>query len=155
MSLWSARWRCVAVAAAALLAKEFALVSFNAIYARASGWPVGVIDLGLLGLIVLVTVAGLQTTGIIMVVALLIIPAAAARMWTDRLRWGLVLAGVFGAASGYFGAATSAVWAGLPAGAMVVLTAGGLFTLSVLFAPKRGVVATCVRHARSRGARSL
>jgi len=137
-----------AAIASVLLAKEFTLVAFNEGYARSLGWPVGPIDLILMVLIVLVTLAGLPVVGLIMVVALLIIPAAAARFWTDRVRVAAPLAGALGALSCYIGSSLSAAATDTPAGPVIVLLAGAVFTLSLLFAPRRGVVPALVRSAR-------
>jgi len=134
------------VAATALLLKEFATVCFNDSFARAEGWPVSLIDLAMMGLVVVVTVAGLQAVGLILVIAMLIIPPVAARFWTDRLWVLVVVAGVIGASSGYLGSAVSALLPRKPAGAVIVLTAGAVFLVSMLAAPARGVVATGVRR---------
>lgn len=139
-----------AMGAAVLMLKEFALVCFNDAFARVDGWPVSRIDLMMMALVVLVTVAGLQAVGLILVVAMLIIPPVAARFWTERLRVLVVLSGVIGAASGYLGAAISALLPRKPAGAVIVLTAGCVFALSLLFAPRRGVIASLVARWRSR-----
>lgn len=142
----------LAVLASFLLLKEFTLVCFNDAFARVDGWPVGFIDLLMMALVVLVTVAGLQAVGLILVVAMLIIPPVSARFWTDRL-WVLVLiAGVIGAGSGYLGSVVSALFPRKPAGAVIVLTSGAIFALSMFAAPTRGVIATWIRriHARLR-----
>ncbi len=131
----------VAIVSAVLLLKEFALVSFNEGFARVTGWPVTLIDLIMMSLIVLVTVAGLQAVGLILVVALLIIPAAAARFWTDRLRWLVVIGAFIGGLSGYLGAAVSSLLPRKPAGAVIVMCAGAVFLASMLLAPRRGVLA--------------
>jgi manganese/zinc/iron transport system permease protein len=139
-----------AVAAALLCLKEFAVVCFDDGFARVNGWPVGAIDLVMMGLVVVVTVAGLQAVGVILVVAMLIIPAVAARFWTERLWLLVLLAGVIGAVSGYLGSAVSALLPRKPAGAVIVLTSGVVFTFSMLVAPARGVIAASLRHARLR-----
>ncbi len=131
---------------AALLFKEFGLTCFNDAFARVDGWPVGVIDALMMALVVLVTVAGLQAVGLLLVVAMLIIPPVAARFWTERLWLLVVLAGVIGALSGYFGSGVSALFPRKPVGAVIVLTAGAIFGVSLLAAPRRGVVATGVRR---------
>jgi manganese/zinc/iron transport system permease protein len=140
----------VSLAAAALLFKELALVCFNDAFARVDGWPVSLLDLALMTLVVLVTVAGLQAVGILLVVAMLIVPPAAARFWTDRLWLLVVLSGLLGAFCGYLGAAVSALLPRKPAGAVIVLTAGAVFALSMLLAPRRGVLAAALRAARFR-----
>ena len=139
-----------AIVMTAALRKEFTLVCFDDMFARVDGWPVGVIDLLMMALVVLVTVAGLQAVGLILVVAMLIIPPVAARFWTERIGVLIVIAGVIGAASGYIGSVISALLPRKPAGAVIVLTAGAIFAISLVAAPARGVVATALRRLRQR-----
>lgn len=117
--------------------KEFRLVCFDPAFARAQGWPVGRIDLLLLLLVTLVTVIGLQTVGLILVVALLIVPAASARLLTDRLPVMVMLASLSGAVSGWVGASLSALLPRLPAGGIIVLVAGTVFLVSFVAAVLR------------------
>lgn len=148
------------IAAAAALAvivtlaftKEFALVCFNAEYAATQGWPVTLIDLLMMAMVVLVTVIGLEAVGLILIVALLIIPPAAARFWTDRLRLHLALSGFLGALGGFLGATASALLPRLPAGAVIVLVAGLIFLIGFLFAPRRGLLADLLRRSRQSAA---
>jgi len=133
-----------------LLYKEFRLVCFDQDFAAAQGWPVVIIDLLMMGLVVVTTVVGLQAVGLILVVAMLIIPAAAARFWTDDLRRMTILAGVFGAVSGWFGATLSALASRMPAGAIIVICAGVVFLASMLCAPHRGVIAGVLRRVSVR-----
>ena len=123
-----------------LFFKEFTLICFDAGYASAQGWPVERLDFFMMVLVVAVTVIGLQAVGLILVVALLIIPPAAARFWTERLRSMLWLSGAFGALSGLVGAGISALMANLPAGAIIVLVASGFFVVSLTFGTARGLV---------------
>ncbi len=139
-----------AVLAASLLLKEFALVCFNDAFAKVDGWPITAIDLLMMSLVVVVTVAGLQAVGLILVVAMLIIPAVAARFWTEKLWLLVLLAAVVGGLSGYLGSCTSALLPRKPAGAVIVLTSGGLFLISMLFAPTRGILAAGLRRLRLR-----
>lgn len=136
----------VAVTITTLFLKELALVTFNDDFARVLGWPVTLIDLLMMLLVVVVTVAGLQAVGIILVVSMLIIPPVAARFWTDRLSRMLIVAGAIGALSGYIGSALSALFPRQPAGAVIVLTSGAIFLLSMLCAPKRGIIASAIRR---------
>lgn len=139
-----------AAAATALLFKELRLVAFDPGFAHGQGWPVQRLDIALMALAALVTVIGLQTVGLILVVALLIIPPAAARFWTERLATMTVVAALLGGASGWLGATLSALFPRLPAGAVIVLVAGGFFLASFLFAPARGLAAAALRAARLR-----
>lgn len=148
-------WLMAGIAATAILLcvgllKEFAIVCFNDAFARVDGWPVTRIDLLMMALVVVVTVAGLQAVGLLLVVAMLIIPAVAARFWTERLSRLVLLAGVIGAGCGYLGTSMSALLPRKPAGAVIVLTAGVVFLLSMLLAPARGVIATTIRRERLR-----
>ena len=134
-------WTALAAAICSLLFyKEFTLISFDASYAAGQGWPVVRLDFVMMTLAVVVTVVGLQAVGLILVVALLIIPPAAARFWTYRLRPMLLLSALFGALSCYLGATMSALMAKLPAGAVIVLTAGAIFVISLLFGSARGLL---------------
>jgi manganese/zinc/iron transport system permease protein len=135
----------LAAAAAALLFKEFRLVCFDAAFARGQGWPVAGIDVALLALVTMVTVAGLRTVGLILILALLVIPPAAARFWTERLPVMVATAGALGAVSGWVGATLSALFPRLPAGGVIVLAAAGIFLASFLLAPARGVLASALR----------
>ena len=137
----------VAVGCVALF-KEFTLVCFDEGYASARGWPVHALDLAMLALVTAVTVAGLQAVGLILIIAFLITPAAAARFWTHDLRRMLVIAGVIGAASGWLGASISALLPDLPAGAVIVLVAAGIFLVSLVVGPARGVLVRGVLHHR-------
>lgn len=128
------------------LFKEFRVICFDQSFAGSIGRSVVVLDLAMMSLVVLTTVVGLQAVGLIMIVALLIIPAGAARFWTDGLVRMTVLAALFGAVSGWIGSTISALWPRMPTGAVIVVTAGGLFAFSMLAAPRRGVMASVIRR---------
>ena len=130
----------VALVLCGLLYKELRLLSFDRDYAAARGWPVGFLDLLLSGLIVLVAVLGLKAVGAVLVVALLIIPPAAARFWSDRLVWMLVAAAGLGGISAVAGTTISTMQPGLAAGAVIVLSASALFCFSLAFGAQRGLV---------------
>ncbi len=136
-----------AIGATLLLFKEFRLVCFDAAFARSQGWPVARIDLLMAGLTVFVTVIGLQTVGLILIVALLILPPVAARFWTDHLPRMLVVSGAIGGVSGFAGATVSAVLPDMPTGAVIVLVAGTLFVVSMTVAPARGLLAAAMGRA--------
>lgn len=132
----------------ALLFKEFRLLCFDEVYAAAQGWPVKRLDVLLLALVTLVTVAGLQAVGLILIIAFLITPAAAARFWTDRLDQMLLLSALIGGVSGWMGASLSALIPNLPAGALIVLVAAVFFLLSLLLGTKRGVLVRYLRQLK-------
>jgi manganese/zinc/iron transport system permease protein len=133
----------LAVVAAAALFKEFRLVCFDPEFADAQGWSVSLIDLLMMALVVAVTVIGLRAVGLILIIALVIIPPAAARFWTERLGTMTLIAALFGGLSGYLGAAASALLPRFPAGAVIVLVAGALFP-SAFCSPRR---VACSRRA--------
>ena len=124
----------------ALLFKELTLLCFDQDFAGAQGWPVLFLDSLLMFLVAVVTVIGLQAVGLVLVVAMLITPAAAARFWTDRLAWMVWGSALIGAASGLVGALASAMVPRLPAGAVIVLIASAMFAISLVFGAKRGLI---------------
>ncbi len=130
--------------------KEFKLLSFDPDYAATIGLPVRLLDIGLTSLIVVAIVIGLQTVGVVLMSAMLIAPAAAARQWTDRLGLMVLLAGVFGALSGIIGAIISATARGLSTGPTIVLVVSAFVVVSLLLAPNRGLVWKWVHHIRNR-----
>jgi len=131
---------------ALLLMKEFGAVAFDEGFAAAQGWRVARFDLAMLGLLLAIVAIGLKTVGLVLIIALVIIPPAAARFWTERLGRMVLLSGLFGGLAGWIGGSMSALLPDMPAGAVIVLAAAGIFTLSFLFAPSRGVLAWCARR---------
>ena len=132
------------ITAVAALRRPLTMVAFDPQYAAAQGISVRAADLAIMGLVTAVIVVGLKLVGLILVVALLIIPPVAARFWTERARDVLWIAAAVGAVSGYVGAAISASAPALPTGAIVVLVAFAIFAFSMLFAPSRGVLAAAL-----------
>ncbi len=135
----------VVIIAACALFKEFRLICFDEIYARAGTMPVLKLDMALLALMIVVVCIGLKTVGLVLIVALMIIPAVTARFWTDDTAKLVVIAALCGALSCYIGASLSASLPNLPAGAMIVLTAFSFFTFSFFLAPKRGLLSSSLR----------
>ncbi|MEM6496343.1 MAG: metal ABC transporter permease [Pseudomonadota bacterium] len=138
----------IAVACVVLLQRPMTLVSFDPEYAQSYGVSVRSLDLIMMGLVTAVTVIGLKIVGLILIVAMLIIPAVAARFWTDRTDRVVTMAGVIGGASGYVGSALSASAPSMPTGPIVVLVCFALFVISLIFAPNRGLLASGVRQRR-------
>jgi manganese/zinc/iron transport system permease protein len=130
----------------AVLFKEFKLLCFDADYASSQGWPILWLDVVMMGLVVIVTVIGLQAVGLILIIALLIIPPASARFWTERLGAMTLLAALMGATACALGAAASALFPNLPSGAMIVLVSAVWFILSLLLGVRRGIVIRWLRR---------
>lgn len=142
----------LSLVAVALLYKEFRLVTFDAGFARVQGWPDTLLDFLVMALVATSVIVGLPAVGVVLTAALLILPAAAARLWTQRLGYLLLLAAVFGAAIGAAGTAASITIAGLPTGPLIVLAGAAVFLFSLMFASRRGVLArlSAERHMRQR-----
>lgn len=140
----------VLIAAVALAFKEFRLLAFDGTFAATLGWPVGVLELLLSALIVVSVTVGLQLVGVVLMAALLVTPAAAARYWTDRLTRMLVIAAAIGAFAGLAGALVSLIAPRMPTGPWTVMAATFAFFVSLLAAPRRGMIARGVRRARMR-----
>lgn len=130
-----------------LLWKELKIVSFDAALAQAMGYNPTLVHYLLMAMVAGVTVAAFEAVGSILVVAMLIVPAATAHLLTDRLGWMLVWAAVVGTLSAVLGYAIDSLYPTSLAGMMTV-TAGGLFLLAVLFAPRHGLLSKAFRHAR-------
>jgi manganese/zinc/iron transport system permease protein len=134
----------------ALLFKEFKLLTFDSQFATTLGLPTQRLNILLTSLIVVAVLIGLQTVGVVLMAAMLIAPAAAARQWTERLGTMLVLAALFGALAGVSGALLSVSDARLPTGPMVILSATAIVIVSLLFGSARGVVWEALRTRRNR-----
>lgn len=133
-----------------LLRRDFLMVCFDPAFARTQGVNTWRVDLLMLMLLMAVVVIGLKITGLILIVALTIIPPVTARFWTDSPLRMVALAAVLGAFAGYLGVTLSSVRDGLPTGPLIVLAAFGLFMLSFLFSPRRGVLASLLAYRRFR-----
>jgi len=141
---WSDVWTTAALSAVILLLvvlfyKEILFVAYDPSMAAASGLPVAAIQYGLLALVGVTTVIGLQTVGIVLVVALLVTPAATAQLLTRRLPPMMAVGALVGVLSSLAGLYI-AYYADVAASAAIVLTATGFFFLAFLFAPGRGLL---------------
>ncbi|MDQ3413124.1 MAG: metal ABC transporter permease [Chloroflexota bacterium] len=140
----------IALATVGLLFKEFKLLSFDPDFAASIGYPTTMLTILITALLIVAVVIGLQAVGVILVVAILIAPASAARQWTDQLSTMLVLSGLFGAVSGAIGAILSSQITDLPTGPAVVLIATTLTAISLLAAPRRGLLWAAISRRRHR-----
>lgn len=130
--------------------KEFKLFSFDSEYAQCLGFFPGRLNLLLSGLLVLGIVIGLQTVGVILMSAMLITPAVAARQWTSRLWLMVLLSATFGAVSGIVGAIISSLIPQMPTGPIIVVCVSTIAAVSLLFAPGRGVLHRLWQHHKTR-----
>jgi len=140
---------CVVLLLMTLFWKEFKLISFDAEAAHTLGLPVRALDHLLTALFVSAIVIGLQTVGVVLMSAMIIAPAAAARQWTDRLWVMMGLAAFFGAVSGVGGVLSSGLVPHLPTGPVIVLFISAIVVFSLLFAPNRGLAFRMMRQWRS------
>lgn len=130
--------------------KEFKIMLFDPEYTKSIGFNTKFIDITVTFLIVLAIVLGLQTVGVILMSAILLAPAAAARQWTNSLSMMLILAGIFGALSGVFGTAISASQDNLATGPIIVLVASVFVLFSMVFSPQRGLLFREIRFLQNR-----
>jgi len=120
--------------------KEWKLLAFDPDFGQSLGFPMRALEIGLTVLLVTAIVIGLQAVGVVLMSAMVVAPAAAARQWTDRLGRMVALSAGFGALAGIAGTLISSSGRSLPTGPFVVLAAGVIVLLSLLFAPNRGLV---------------
>jgi len=123
-----------------LLFKEWTLLCFDPAFSEAEGYRRWVLDGLLMAMVVLIAIVGMQAVGLILVIALLVIPAAAARFWTDRMSRQVGLAAGLGAAGCFLGATLSAVLPELPAGAVIILVSAVFFLISMIGGAQRGLL---------------
>jgi ABC-type Mn2+/Zn2+ transport system permease subunit len=128
-----------------LFRREIILISFDRVFARSTGLNLWVFDQIFLVLLALTIVVSLQTVGNVLVLAMLVTPAATARMLTDNLRRMIALSSSIGALCGLTGLYVSFYY-NVPSGAAVVLTATVAFGLVFLFAPQTGAITSRVRR---------
>lgn len=123
-----------------LLFKELTLLCFDQSYLSTQGYSLSWLDGILMALVVMIAITGMQAVGLILVIALLIVPAAAARFWTQQIRWQVVIAAGLGAAGCFAGSVISALIPNLPAGAVIILICVSLFLLSAAFGYSKGLL---------------
>ncbi len=132
----------------ALFWKECAILSFDPDFARSMGLPVHLLSMLLTSLLLAAISIGLQAVGVVLMSALIVAPGVAARQWTDRLGVMVLLSGVFGAVAGVGGALLSSAAARLSTGPVIVVCISVLALISLLFAPRRGLVWNWFRDIR-------
>lgn len=137
------------LAAVTLFFKELKLATFDAGLAASLGLAPAVIHYGLMGLVSITAVGAFDAVGLVLVVALMVGPAAAAYLLTDRLGMMLVLAAALGAVAAAGGFALAVALDASIAGCMAV-GVGAIFALVFVLAPDRGLLAVVLRRRRQR-----
>ncbi|WP_260853319.1 metal ABC transporter permease [Corynebacterium glyciniphilum] len=140
----------VALILTAVFWKEFALRTFDPQHSTVLGFRAGVIDTLMFTTIVIATVIGVKAVGLVLMVAFVVTPPAAARQWTRRLPSMVVLSALIGATGSGLGAYLSIALGGVPTGPLIVLTLFGIFVLSLLLSPRRSIVTHMVSRYRAR-----
>jgi len=130
--------------------KEFKMLLFDPDYTKTLGFNTRIIDILITSFIVLAIVLGLQTVGVVLMSAMLLAPAAAARQWTNSLSTMVILSSIIGALSGVFGTAISASQNNLSTGPVIVLVASVFVLFSFIFSPSRGLLFRQLRFRKNR-----
>ncbi len=120
--------------------KQFKLLSFDPEFARTLGWNTHFLGALLTGLLVIAIVIGLNTVGVVLMSAMLVAPAVAARQWTHSLSLMVLYAGAIGAGAGLVGSIFSVVEMGIPTGPAIVICLGLVVLISILFGSAQGIV---------------
>lgn len=144
-----------AVGAVALLLmlvfwKEFTLRTFDPVLSTMLGFRAGLIDLLMFTTIVIAIVIGVKAVGVVLMIAFVVTPPAAARQWTSTLPGLVALSGAFGAIGSGVGAYLSVALGNVPTGPLIVLTLFVIFLVSLLASPRRSVLTTALRRVRAR-----
>ncbi|WP_421751451.1 iron chelate uptake ABC transporter family permease subunit [Croceimicrobium sp.] len=128
--------------------KEFKLLSFNPDFAQSLGLPVRGLRILMNSLMVLAIALGIQAVGVVLMAALLITPSAAARNFTDRLKAMIIIAALIAGFSALLGSAISFSAKGMPTGPWIVMCLSIIALLSLLLAPKKGMLARMLLQRR-------
>jgi len=140
----------VTILVVCLFWKEFKLLLFDQDYTKTLGFNTKFIDILITFFIVVAIVIGLQTVGVVLMSAMLLAPAAAARQWTNNLAVMVFLAALIGGFSGVFGTAISAIQNNLSTGPVIILVASFFVVVSFIFSPARGLLFKRIRLIKNR-----
>ena len=154
-SAFAANRTSIGVGAIALLLmivfwKEFALRTFDPDHATVLGFAPRVIDTLMFTTIVIATVIGVKAVGLVLMVAFVVTPPAAARQWTRTLPGMVMVSAGIGAVGSGLGAYLSVALGRIPTGPLIVLTLFAIFVFSMLFSPRRSIVLRAIRRSRAR-----
>jgi manganese/zinc/iron transport system permease protein len=130
--------------------KEFKLLTFDRDFGASLGLPMQALEIFLTVLLVIAIVIGLQAVGVVLMSAMVVAPAAAARQWTDRLGLMVTVSALFGALAGVVGTLISSTGSALATGPVIVLCASLVVVVSLFFAPNRGIFWNALQRRQQR-----
>ena len=136
----------VLIATVVLLFQPLKLITFDRNFAMSKGIKVGLYDFLLSTLTVVAVATGIQAVGVVLMAALLITPAAAARFWTHQLYKMVILAGIFGALSGVLGSFVSYNVPKMPTGPWIVIVVSIIAMFSFLFGTEKGLINRLIKQ---------
>ena len=139
----------VAIVITFIFWKELKLLVFDDGFAASLGFPIRALDILLTSLLVIAIVLGLQAVGAVLMSAMLVAPAVAARQWTNKLSVMMLLAACFGALAGVSGTIISSTASRIPTGPTIVLCATVVVGFSIAFASNRGLLWDWLRQQRN------
>lgn len=131
-----------------LLQNQWKLMIFDPVYAQSIGLPVTLLKIHLTALIVMTIVTGIQVVGVILMSALLIIPAATAKLWIKTVPAMLIFSGILGGFSGVLGTYISSLKTGLSTGPIIVLVSATVFLISYFMSPQAGLLSKLLHKRR-------
>ncbi len=139
--LWTMAFSCLLILTLTiLLYKELLVAGFDSEYARSIGLPVDFLQYLLWLLLAFAVITSLQVVGVVLVSALLVIPAATASLITDKMRAILIWSGMLGCMAGATGAFLSFLGNQLPTGPIIVLVSAVFFLWALFFHPQNGLL---------------
>ena len=130
--------------------KELKIATFDGAFGQSLGFPTKYLSALLTSVIVVAVVIGLHTVGVVLMVSMLIAPAAAARQWISSLKSMLILSAIFGGVSGVIGSMISSTTEGMSTGPVIVITITAILGISLFFSPKNGYLFQYLRKRKQR-----
>ncbi|MGO1384101.1 MAG: metal ABC transporter permease [Arachnia sp.] len=132
--------------------KEFALYTFDPDHGAVLGFSGRIVNALMFTTIVIATVIGVKAVGLVLMVAFVVTPPAAARQWTRTLPSMVALSGLIGAVGSGAGAYLSIALGNVPTGPLIVVTLFAIFLISLFLAPGRSIVSRMASRGRARRA---
>ena len=130
--------------------KELKIATFDSAFGQSMGFTTKYLSALLTSVIVVAVVIGLHTVGVVLMVSMLIAPAAAARQWISSLKNMLILSAIFGGISGVIGSMISSTTEGMSTGPVIVITITAILGISLFFSPKNGYLFQYLRKRKQR-----